>query len=122
MRQHQKTWQPIIYALFFLIIVLVLFYIYTTQNMERIQEQNRVYAEDSARQTAERIESEFDNALQRLQNCAYLVSARGNGSEIDAQVLRELEKNTTFDSIRFTNGDGVNLASDGKTNDSSDRN
>ncbi len=122
MRQHKKTWQPIIYALFFLIIVLVLFYTYTTQNMERIQEQNRVYAEDSARQTAERIESEFDNALQRLQNCAYLVSARGNGSEIDAQVLRELEKNTTFDSIRFTNGDGVNLASDGKTNDSSDRN
>lgn len=122
MRQHKKTWQPIIYALFFLVIVLVLFYIYTTQNMERIQEQNRVYAEDSARQTAERIESEFDNALQRLQNCAYLVSARGNGSEIDAQVLRELEKNTTFDSIRFTNGDGVNLASDGKTNDSSDRN
>lgn len=122
MKQHKKTWQPIIYALFFLIIVLVLFYIYTTQNMERIQEQNRVYAEDSARQTAERIESEFDNALQRLQNCAYLVSARGNDSEIDAQVLRELEKNTTFDAIRFTNGDGVNLASDGKTNDSSDRN
>ena len=91
MRQHKKTWQPIIYALFFLVIVLVLFYIYTTQNMERIQEQNRVYAEDSARQTAERIESEFDNALQRLQNCAYLVSARGNGSEIDAQVLMRIE-------------------------------
>ena len=122
MKQHKKTWQPIIYALFFLIIVLVLFYIYTTQNMERIQEQNRVYAEDSARQTAKRIESEFDNALQRLQNSAYLVSTKGNDSEIDAQVLRELEKNTTFDAIRFTNADGVNLASDGKTNNSSDRN
>ncbi|NBH72029.1 hybrid sensor histidine kinase/response regulator [Clostridiaceae bacterium] len=122
MRQQKKTWQPILYAFLFLAAVLVLFFIYTTQNKARIQEQNRVYAEDCARQTAGRIGSEFNNALQRIQNSAYLVSTGGNGSEINAQVLKELEENTTFDAIRFTNADGLNLASNGETSDSSDRN
>ncbi len=120
-RQEKKIWQPVIYAFFFLIVVLVLFFIYTMQNKARIQEQNRIYAEDCARQTVRRIESEFNNALQRIQNSAYLVSTGRNGSEIDAEVLKDLEKNTTFDAIRFTNADGVNLASDGATNNSADR-
>ncbi len=121
MRQQKKTWQQTIYALLFLAAVLILFLIYTTQNRARIQEQNRIYAEDCARQMAERIESEFDNALQRIQNSAYLVSADEGGLEINAGLLREMEENTTFDAIRFTSADGLNLASTGETNDSSDR-
>ncbi|MCI9485641.1 MAG: response regulator [Lachnospiraceae bacterium] len=121
MEQQKKTWQQILYALLFLAVVLILFYIYTTQNMARIQEQNRIYAEDCARQVAERIESEFDNALQRIQNSAYLVGTDGEELKIDTEVLKEMEENTTFDAIRFTNVDGLNLASDGQTNDSSDR-
>lgn len=121
MKQHTKTWQPVIYAIIFMITVIVLFYIYTSQNKERIQEQNRVYAEDCARQMVDHIESEFNNALQRIQNNAFLVSTGGNGSEINAKLLKELEDNTTFDAVRFTNTDGVILSSDGKTNNSSDR-
>ena len=121
MKLQKKTWQPIIYALFFLVAVLILFFIYTSKNRARIQEQNRVYAEDAARQTVEQIESEFDNALQRIQNDAYLASAGGKSLEINAQMLKGLEENTTFDAVCFTNTEGINLASDGKTNDSSDR-
>ncbi len=122
MEQQRKTKQHIIYAVLFLIAVLVLFYIYTAQNRVRIQEQNRIYAKDCARQTADRIESEFDNSLQRIQNAAYLVSNSGESSEISTELLKELEENTTFDAVRFTNADGVNLASNGDKNDSSDRN
>ncbi len=121
MKQQKKTWQSIFYAFIFLAAVLVLFFVYTTQNMARIQEQNRNYAEDCARQTANRIGSEFDNALQRIQNSAYLISAGGDSSGINAQVLKGLEENMTFDAIRFTNADGVNLASNGETSNSSDR-
>jgi len=121
MKQQKITWQPTVYALLFLIAVPVLFFIYMTQNQARIQEQNRVYAEDSARQTAERIESEFNNALQRIQNSAYLVSTDGNDQEINVRVLKEMEENATFDAIRFTGTDGVNLASSGETSNSSDR-
>lgn len=38
-----------------LVIVFILFSIYTMQNKERIAEQNRNYAEDSMRQTAQQI-------------------------------------------------------------------
>lgn len=119
--EQKKTRQPVIYAILFLGVVLVLFFVYTIQNRARIQEQNRIYAEDCARQTANRIESEFDNAKQRICNNAYLVSANGNDSKIDAHMLKGMEDNTSFDAIRFTAADGVNLASNGETNDSSDR-
>ena len=66
MEQQKKTWQQILYALLFLAVVLILFYIYTTQNMARIQEQNRIYAEDCARQVAERIEVQNRTALHTI--------------------------------------------------------
>ena len=121
MKQQKRPAQPVFYAILFLIAVLVLFFVYTTKNRVRIQEQNRVYAEDCARQTAKRIKSEFNNALQRIRNAAYLVSNGKNSVDISAQVLKELEENTIFDAIRFTDKDGVNLASSGATNDNSDR-
>ena len=121
MKQQNKIWQPFVYATLLLMIVIFLFYSYTTQNRTRIQGQNRVYAEDCARQTAARIESEFDNALQRIQNSAYLVSTGGEDTQINTQMLRGLEENTTFDTVWFADPDGVNLASDGTTSDSSAR-
>lgn len=121
MKQQNKIWQPFVYATLLLMIVIFLFYSYTTQNRTRIQGQNRVYAEDCARQTAARIESEFDNALQRIQNSAYLVSTGGEDAQINTQMLRGLEENTTFDTVWFADPDGVNLASDGTTSDSSAR-
>lgn len=122
MKQQKKTWKLILYAFVFFIIISLLFYVYTTQNKRRIQEQNKIYAEDCAKQAADHIESEFNNALQRINNSAYLVSTSGNNSEINAQMLKALEENSTFDAIRFTNANGLNLASNGATNDSSDRN
>ena len=121
MKQQNKIWQPVIYALIIMTAVLFIFYIYTTQNKSRIQEQNRVYSEDCARQMAERIESEFNNALQRIQNNALLVSAGGNGLDISANLLKELEDNTTFDAVQFTNVYGLNLTSDGTTTSSSEQ-
>ncbi len=121
MKHQKKTWQPVFYAFLFLIVVLLLFNVYTALNRNRIQEQNRVYAEDSARHTVKRIESEFNNALQRIENNAYLVSTSGGAGQVDASVLKEWEDNTPFDAVRFTNRDGVNLASNGETSDSSDR-
>lgn len=121
MEQHRKIGHPVIYVSLFLAAILVLFYIYTIQNRARIQEQNRVYAEDCARQTAVRIGSEFNNAQQRIYNNAFLISIDGKDLEITPQLLKNIEDNTTFDAIHFTDADGVILASDGNTNDSSDR-
>lgn len=121
MKQWGKSRQPIIYALLFLAAMLVLFYIYTAQNKARIQEQNRIYAEDCARQMAERIESEFDSGMQRIENSAYLSGAGVDELNVDVDMLREMEENTTFDAILFTSADGVMLSSDGETSYGADR-
>ncbi len=121
MRQNIKTRQLIIYAFLILIAVLILFFNYTTQNRARIQEQNKNYAADSARQTVERIESEFDNALQRLHNSAYLIAEGSSDLKIDTYTLKKMKENTSFDTVSFTNADGINLASDGEESNSSDR-
>lgn len=121
MKQEKKIWQPIIYAILFLFIVLILFFIYTTQNTVRIHEQNRIYAEDCARQTAKHIQSEFTNGLQRIKNNANLVNKSGESANINTRVLKDLEENSIFQAIRFTNTNGVTLSSNGQTSDSSDR-
>ncbi len=121
MKQWGKSRQPIIYAFLFLAAMLVLFCIYTTQNKERIQEQNRIYAEDCARQMAERIGSEFGNGLQRIENSAYLSGAGVDELVVDVDMLKEIEEKTNFDAILFTSAEGDTLSSDKETNYGADR-
>ena len=62
MEKTKKPFEPILYAFLFLAAILVLFYAYTMQNQARIKEQNRTYAADAMRQTAQRIDDEFRSA------------------------------------------------------------
>ena len=120
MRMSKKSWQSVLYIALLLIAIVFLFRWYSTENSRRIENQNLNYAMDAAAQTAVRIESEFNNALLRLRNYAYLL---GNGqSEVTAGLLGGMEQNASFDAVRFTNAAGLNLASNGQTNDSRDRN
>lgn len=117
----KKTWQNVLYICILLAAVILLFQWYSTTNSRRIENQNLNYAMDSAFQTSQRIESEFNSALLRLRNYAYLLGTGQSRPEITAGLLKGMEENASFDALRFTNANGLNLASDGKTNDSSDR-
>ena len=67
--------QEIISVAFLVFAVVLLFFWYTSENSRRIEERNKTYAEDSAQQTAQRIEGEFANAILRVRNYAYLLGA-----------------------------------------------
>ncbi len=121
MRTTKKTWQNILCILVLLAAVFILFRWYSYSNSDRIEHQNLNYAMDSARQSALRINGELTNAQRRVGNYAYLLSEMLNEPEVKTDVLRELEVNSDFDAFHFTNADGVNLASDGATCDSRDR-
>ena len=121
MRTTKKTWWNALCVCALLAAIFLLFRWYSTANSQRIERQNLNYAMDSAGQTAGRVESEFNSALLRLRNYAYLLGASQGRPEITAGLLRGMEENASFDAIRFTNAQGLNLASDGRTNDSSDR-
>ena len=119
MSTKKKNWWNAAYPCLLLAAVVLLFQWYSTANSRRIENQNLNYAMDSAEQTAQRIESEFNNALLRLRNYAYLLGA--GEMEINAGLLKGMEENASFDALRFTNAAGLNLTSGGQTSDSSDR-
>ena len=118
----KKLWQNVLYIVILLVAIVLLFRWYSAANSRRIENRNLNYALDSSRQTALRIDSEFSNALQRARNYAYLLSSGNSRPEVTAELLKGMEENSSFDAIRFTDASGLNLASDGQTNDSSDRN
>ena len=121
MHTKKKTWRNVLYISILIAAIILLFQWYSFSNSQRIENQNLTYAMDSARQTSERIESEFNNALLRIRNYAYLLGVGQDHPEITAGLLRGMEEKAAFDAICFTNAEGVNLASNGQTNDSSDR-
>ncbi|MCM1113528.1 MAG: response regulator [Muribaculum sp.] len=121
MNTSKKTWQNILYISLLLIAVILLFRWYSVSNKQQIETRNLNYAIDSARQTTQGISNEFTNAGRRVRNYAYFLSVGQNASSIDANMLKELESNVDFDSVRFINAQGTNLTSDGTTADSADR-
>ena len=121
MRATKRTWQNLVYILLLLAAVCLLFRWYSTTNNRQIEERNLNYAKDSARQTAKRIGSELINAQRRVHNYTYLLSMTLDQPGMDAELLRELEENSSFDAFLFTDAEGISLASDGTTSDSRDR-
>ncbi len=112
MRTTKNNWQNVLYICLLLAAVFLLFRWYSNTNSRRIEEQNLNYAMDSADQMAQRIESEFDNALLRIRNYSYLLGTSQSHPKITADLLKGMEENAAFDAIRFTNADGLNLASE----------
>lgn len=121
MRATKKSWQNVLYTLLLLAGICLLFQWYSATNSQRTEIRNLNYAMDSARQTASRISSEFINAQRRVRNYAYIMSRSFGAPDLDMHMLKELEDNSDFSALRFTNGQGVNLGSDGSIFDSLDR-
>ncbi|MDE5952365.1 MAG: cache domain-containing protein, partial [Acetatifactor sp.] len=119
--KKKKPLQEIIYAVFLLVAIILLFFWFTTQNSRRTEEQNRDYAADSARIKAEQIGDELNNALGRIRTYAYFVGQSLTEPVITAQMLGKMEENSQFDAILFTDLDGVDYASDGRTSDVTER-
>ena len=102
MKGKKKPVQDIIYVVFLLGAMFILFYWYTVQNRERINEQNKNYAADSARLKAVQINDEFNNALDLIKTYSYFISKSLEEPVVTSQMLKEMESNSMFDVIRFT--------------------
>lgn len=128
--KRRNILQPIFYVIPLLIIVFFLFYGYMIQNKERIAEQNKNYAEDAVRQTARQIADELKNGLTMINTYAhffdehfvdaYIFDVVSGKTVISTKLLKEMEINSVFDTVRFTDVDGVTYTADGMTTDSSD--
>ena len=117
----KKVLHLFIFSIPLVLIVFLLFNLYTTQNQERITVQNKNYAEDSMRQKAKQVLGELDSGVRIINAYAYFFNDSLTDKTIPAQTLAEMERNSVFDTIRFTDAEGVTHLSDGRTVNSSDR-
>ncbi len=115
--KKKKPVQEMIFALFLLVAIILLFFWFTERNSARTKEQNRDYAADSARLKAEQINDELNSALSRINTYAYFVGESLTEPVVTAQMLAKMEENSQFDAIMFTDLNGVDYASDGRTAD-----
>ncbi len=117
----KKSLQKISYVILLLVAIVILFGWYTSQNRSRMIERNKNYAADSARLKALQIDEELNNAQNLVNTYAYFL---GNGlkePKITTDMLKEMEGHSLYDALLFTNRDGMDLASDGRMVNVSDR-
>ena len=119
--RRKKTLQDIAYVLFLLTAIILLFFWYTSQNSRRMEEQNKIYAADSARQTAVKIDEELNNALDLITTYAYFIEDVLTEPVITLSMLDNLAEHSLFDVLLFTDSDGVDHISDGRTSNATDR-
>ena len=117
----KKVLQLIVFSLPLVLIVFLLFNVYTVQNHARIAEQNKNYAEDSMRQKTKQVAGELESGGRIINAYAYFFNDSLTGDTIRPQTLAEIERNSIFDTVRFTDAEGVTHLSDGRTVNSSDR-
>lgn len=115
--KKKKYLQELLFVLLLLAAIIISFFWYTTQNSERMEERNKTYAADAARVKTLQVEKEFSNALLRIKTYAYFVGQGLVGPKVTAEDLKQMESNSQFDAILFTDSAGVDYNSDGRTTD-----
>ncbi len=113
----KKSLQEVISVIVLLIAIVILFQWYTIQNKVRIEERNKNYAADSAWQMAVKINEELNNALDLIKTYTYFIGERLTEPSVSPQIIRDLEENSMFDACIFTDINGRNFASDGRTSE-----
>ncbi|MDE5863227.1 MAG: hybrid sensor histidine kinase/response regulator, partial [Lachnospiraceae bacterium] len=119
MKEKRKSLQGAVSVVLLLIAIMILFQWYTAQNSKRMEERNKNYAADSARQTAERINDELNNALNLIDTYTYFIGESLTEPKITTQILSDIEDKALFDAVIFTDMNGTNYISDGRTSDAS---
>ena len=117
MEKKRNLLRQIGLVLLVLTVIIMLFLWYTVQNKKNIEEQNKNYAADSARLAALRIDGEMTNALNLINTYAYFLEKSLQEPAISEGLLQELQDKAIFDVMLFTDIDGINHTSDGRTTD-----
>ncbi|MCM1528798.1 MAG: response regulator [Alistipes sp.] len=116
MKKTSVTHQ-IAFVVMIVIAVVLLFVRFTIQTSTRIENQNKEYAADAAQLKMEHIDEELSNALRQIKTYAYFVGESLETPEITAEMLKKMEERSYFDAIMYTDADGIDYASDGRTAD-----
>lgn len=121
MEKKKSLRETIIGVVVFFIAMFVIFSWYTAENSGRMEERNKNYASDSMQLTAARVDNELNNAQNLIKADAYFMGESLSEPTLTTEALKEMEDNSVFDALMFTDLNGVDHASDGRTADVTDR-
>ena len=121
MKDKKISVAKIVYVVLLLLAIIILFYWYTSENSRRIVERNKNYAADASWQKAERIDEELRHALKLVSTYTYFIEESLTEPGVSVEMLKEVEKNSQFDAVVFTDQEGTNYASDGHTSSARER-
>ena len=113
--------QGIVYAALLLAAIIFLFFRFSMQTSSGIEEQNKNYAADAALLKSAQIDDELNNAVSQIKAYAYFAGESLTEPAVTVQMLKEMEENSYFDAVLFTDANGIDYASDGRTADITDR-
>lgn len=117
---NRNTVQVLLWTVMIAVMVL-LFVRFMQDNRQRIMQQNANYVADSARQRASEIDRILSEASEQIGMLSYYLSDYLTAPVVTPEDLQRLEEHSSFDYVRFVNADGLNISSDGRENDATDR-
>lgn len=120
-QNNRKIAREIIFAGILCLFIIMAFFIFINKNHERIVRQNAVYIQDATLQVAERIDEALTGAKDSIEIMAHLYGDSLKEAKVDIQKLKEMQDNSPFDYIEFSDKDGLNINATGETSYALDR-
>lgn len=117
--KKEKYLQKVIYVILLMAAIIVLFQWYTVQNRNRMENRNKNYATDSAHQTADHIDEQLNNALDLINTYTHFLGKSLTEPNVTVESLKDIQNNSLFDALVFTDKEGINHNSDGRTSSAS---
>lgn len=122
-RSYNKPslWIKLITPVVLLIIILLTYYVFITENHEYILNLNEKYIEETTKVTAQRLDDLLYARQKSLDTLAITVEGWLNEPDVNPELLKFLQDNSIFDYVEFIDSSGLNHNAYGLNSDSTDR-
>lgn len=117
----KNTLQQVLLLCLLIVAIILIFIPFSRQNTHQVLLQNASYVEDSAVQSAKRIDDILNNAQAQMYTMSYLYSKSLTSADIDFSTLESLVDNSIFEYMEFVDLKGTMVDASGNTMDVSGR-
>ena len=118
---RQSIWVKVFLPMLLLVIILLTYNIFITQNRRYILNLNEKYIEETTSLTAQRLDDLLTARQKSLDILAITVESWIDESGVNAEMLKFLQDNSIFDYVEFIDSSGLNHNAYGLSSDSTDR-
>lgn len=93
------------------------FFMFTLRNKSSITTRNKEYLKESTTSLQQRLNVKFESSLHNISSIAYLFGESISSVEESKSLIKDIEKQTEFDYVRFITKEGVDITSNGEALD-----